>query len=298
MHRFGLIKKIIHFFIFTHLFLAACVTSLVVETYIILFGSVIDLRYPFFLFCSTLVLYSFHRVYRFNLDAADEELAERHKWIKRNKFLYFSISIAALCGVIYSVLFLVSIKIIVYLLPIGLICFAYTVPCIPSLRGWLRLRDIGGIKIILICLVLGLTTVLLPIIAYGKFSEALHPAVIFIFIRRMLFIFAITIPFDIRDVEFDRSIGTRTIPVMFGIANAKSMALSALLLFVVSAAVQYFFYQPAPFPYAFSISVSVLISAFMIIQTNEKRGDIFYSFGMEGMMLLQCLGVMIVHKFV
>src|SRR5205807_62994 len=145
--------------------------------------------------------------------------------------------------------------------------FAYTVPCIPSRKGSIRLRDVPGIKIAVISLVLGLTTVLLPVFVQDDLSLIKKPEVIMVFFRRILFIFAITIPFDIRDVKYDRENGTRTIPVVFGIHKAKIAALSALALFFVSAVLQYFIIPASNPYYSISLTISTVLSMAVIVLT-------------------------------
>ena len=113
----------------------------------------------------------------------------------------------------------------------------------------------------------------------------------------MLFIFAITIPFDIRDMEYDASIGTRTIPVVLGEEKAKKIALLTLGLFFALGILQYFILPGTKFRYAFSLGISVVASAVVVWKTNRSRKEFFYSFFAEGMMLLQCLLVMAANKF-
>ena len=292
----GFIKRLFYFFLFSNIFLGLCVTSLVFETYFILFHQIPELKYPFFLFCSTLTLYCFHRIYRFDFNADHDQLSERHIWIKENRILFFTVFALAIIGILISILFFISLKTVLYLSPIAAASFAYTVHCIPTSKGWIRLRDVPGIKIITISLVLGLTTVLLPVFIQDDLSLIKRPEVIMVFLRRVLFIFAITIPFDIRDVDYDEAQGTRTIPVVYGIAMAKIIAIIALFIFFISAVVQYFLIPNSNPYYSISLSISTGMSILAILLTNEKRKDVYYSFFVEGMMLLQCLLVMAVHK--
>ena len=296
MNMGSLIDRLFFFLLFSNIFLAICVTSLVFETYFILFHQIPEIKYPLFLFCSTLSLYCFHRLYRFDFSADRTQLSERHIWIKENKILFFTVFGLAIIGVLISILFFISLKTVFYLSPIAATSFAYTVHCIPTRKGWIRLRDVPGIKIITISLVLGLTTVLLPVFVLDDLSLIKRPEVIMVFFRRVLFIFAITIPFDIRDVDYDGANGTRTIPVVYGIAKAKTIAVIALFLFFISAAVQYFVIPNSNPYYSISLSISTGMSILAILLTNEKRKDVYYSFFVEGMMLLQCLLVMAVHK--
>lgn len=289
MYLRAIIQKLVSFFIFSNIFLALAVTSLVFETYLILFDGISDVKYPFFLFSSTLFLYCFHRVYRLGVRDKQERLAERHWWIQENTLLFYAVMAAAAAGVLVSLIWFVKLRTILFLLPIGLLSFGYTVPCVPTSQGWKRLRDIGAVKIFIISLVLALTTVLLPVLAYPDLPLSAKPAILFVFIRRMLFIFAITVPFDIRDMEYDRRNGTATLPVRLGIKRSKQLAIGALALFALLTGIQYFMLAGTSIFYVAALILSAVISSFVVMRTDEHKKDMFYSFYLEGMMILQCL---------
>lgn len=285
------IEKLAGYFVFTNIFLSLCVTSLVFETYLILYGTIPSLHYPLFLFCSTLFLYSFHRVFRFGAREENEKLASRHLWVVEHRTLFFTVMALAAIGISISILFFVRLSTLFYLLPVAAISFAYTIPCIPAKGKWIRLRDIPGIKIFLISLVLGLTTVLLPILDKGDLLLLQKPEMIYVFFRRLLFIFAITIPFDIRDMEYDKVKGTKTIPLLVGIKGAKSLAILALGLFAGLTFFQYFSADQMDAAYPSALVISAFISGIAIWNAKESSSDYYYSFLLEGMMLAQCLAI-------
>ncbi|MFL5752970.1 MAG: UbiA family prenyltransferase [Bacteroidia bacterium] len=292
------LKKIADAFIFTNIYLAVCVTSLVFETSIILNGKITDYKYPLFLFSSTLFLYCFHRVYKWNSRTTSEMAAERHLWLQRNKTLFYGVMILAGTMVITCLLFFVKFSIVLYMLPVALISFGYTIPFIPYKGKLWRLRDVPGIKIFLITLVLGLTTVLLPVLAYAHVNVLTRSDVVFMFVRRMIFIFAITIPFDIRDREYDALKGTRTLPVVLGIRRSKIIALVSLGFFLPLALIQDTFYTPVSIYYKLALAISIVPAVVGIIKCDEKRSDYFYSVFMEGTMLLQCLLIIAANTLV
>lgn len=291
------LKRFFDFLIFSNIFLSLCVTSLVLETSLMLQNRIGDYRYPFFLFCSTLVLYCFHRIYRSDFRTEHEKLSDRHRWVRDHPVLFFTVLFSAATGVVISAIGFVSFRTLVWLVPVGVISLAYTIPLIPWKGSLIRLRDIPGLKIFLIAFVLGLTTVLLPILAYSTPSALLHPEIIFIFLRRIFFIFAITIPFDIRDMEYDRQNQTLSLPVLFGERRSKLLGILALLIFCALGLLQYLFVSDTPLCYILALVLSACPSAWIILRSGEGKGDFFYSFCLEGMMLLQCLLVMLAHIF-
>jgi len=290
-------RRFFDFLIFSNLFLAFSVTSLVLETDWVLNNPKSNGRYPVFLFFATLFLYCFHRIYRSGRRAAAEKLAPRHRWVEANRFLFLCVLTVAASGTAVSVLFLIPLRTSLYLLPIGLLSLGYTVPFVPWKGTLWRLRDIPGIKILLISLVLGLTTVLLPVLSYTSPRALLQPQICFIFLRRIFFIFAITVPFDIRDMEYDRQQGTRTLPLWAGIRQSLLLAFGALAVFAGLALIQFFYSATLSLPMLMALLVSAFAAGGIIAYAGKERTDYYYSFFVEGTMLLQCLLIAGVHIY-
>jgi 4-hydroxybenzoate polyprenyltransferase len=289
------LTRLFGFLFYSNIFLSLSVTSLVFETELVLTGKINDFGYALFLFSSTLFLYSFHRIYRFNFRSENEKLSERHHWVKANPVLFYLIlTLAGIVSAVCALLFMTP-QSLFCLLPVALISFGYTIPCIPRNGNLIRLRDVPGIKIFLISFVLGLTTVYLPLLSTSNSHYLLSSEVMLVFVRRMLFIFAITIPFDIRDMEYDKRTGIHTLPVRFGISRSKYFAYSALFLFVMLDFIQYFGIDGTSPAYALALILSASLAAVVIYFAKPGRKDIFYSFFVEGMMLLQCLLIISAH---
>ncbi|HVA98540.1 MAG TPA: UbiA family prenyltransferase [Bacteroidia bacterium] len=290
-------KKTVDFFLFTNIFVAISVVSLVFETQLILYHSICDFKFPIFLFFSTLFLYNFHRIFHLKIIVKKSTLASRHQWLQENKKKFYGVLFFALFGEIYSLIYCINLNTFLWLIPVGIISFGYTVPFIKTSNGWIRLRDIRGLKIFLITFVLGLVTVFLPVIFYTNLSAFLHPEIQFVFFRRMLFIFAITIPFDIRDVDYDTQNNIKTLPILFGISTAKKMSYFALIVFTGLAILQYFIFPKTSLFYLAALCISVIPTSISIFKTEKNRSDFFFSFGLEGMMILQCILVILAYKF-
>src|SRR5258708_21742157 len=106
---------------------------------------------------------------------------------------------------------------------------AYTLPVLRFKGKRKRLREISYLKIITVAMMWSLLTVILPMQEYS-FHIASKLAVI-IFIERFLFVYSITIPFEIRDMKQELRYGVRTIPVIHGIKTSKRLGYVLLLLF-------------------------------------------------------------------
>ena len=91
------------------------------------------------------------------------------------------------------------------------------------------LRDIAGIKILIIGVVWSLTTVILPAIATGDFIVW---DLAILSLQRLLWVVVLTIPFEIRDLPYDR-ISLGTIPQRMGVRRAKLLGYLLLLVQVL-----------------------------------------------------------------
>ncbi len=113
------------------------------------------------------------------------------------------------------------------LLPLVLLTLAYEFPAIPGFGG-LRLRQVPYLKIFLIAGVWAATTVVLPVIHAGH--QVPVGSTLLLVLERFLFVFAITIPFDLRDRIYDRSQGLKTLPHKLGAANTQRLAVGCMVL--------------------------------------------------------------------
>lgn len=98
-------------------------------------------------------------------------------------------------------------------------------------------------------------------------------------ISRFLFVFAITIPFDIRDIKYDH-VKLKTIPIIVGITKAKAIAIIALLTLQLVSTYQFLNYN-LNFGYLIAIILSCIFSAILIRKSEERKSDFFFSFWVE-----------------
>lgn len=151
----------------------------------------------------------------------------------------------------------------------------------PVVRG-IKLREFGLYKIFLIATVWAVVTVGLPATQSDTFPP-IHE-VMWLFAERWLFIFAITVPFDVRDLTTDAQKGVRTLPSVFGWKKSLTAAVAALLGFTMLAfmrmgVMEMIGYAPA-----------ILMALGLILATRPHRNDMYYSFWMEGTMVVLAVG--------
>ena len=248
---------------------------------------------PLFFFTagSTLVIYNL------NMISGLKELqelgtdSERHHWCIRNaKPMKITLGI----GLVMAggpVWFLNPI-IWLFMIPLTLVALSYAAPIIRRKTQLIRIREIGLWKIFLIAIVWTGMTVILPAVQHEGMQQLTDPRSWWLAAERGIFILAITIPFDIRDLVNDAKKGVRTIPSSIGTFRAilLSLLLLALLLFLV------WWRLGLGGPLFHGYLISTLITMLGVSYATPNRSDMYCSFWIEGTMLLQvvCIFLLVV----
>jgi 4-hydroxybenzoate polyprenyltransferase len=245
--------------------------------------------YLFIIFFATLFEYNLHRFITIitNKEALN---SDKHKWVKKNLNLFYFLVFASIAGLI-CVAFLAKKEVLFALAPIALITVFYSIPIFGNKLNIFRLRDIPYIKIFLISFVWSASTIFLPIIQSSLSFAKSH--IIIMLAERFLFVFAITIPFDIRDLEADKQAGIKTIPLIFD--KSKSLALSNILLLIFFL-ISFFHYQvQGSWFIIYALGLSALIT-FMFLKMKTFRNLTYYYYGiLDGTILLQGLLVLVFY---
>ena len=168
---------------------------------------------------------------------------------------------------------------------LALLSLLYSLPVLPIRGQYWPLRHIPLLKIFLIAYVWTCVTVWLPLLAYNQniFSG---DAWLF-FLRRFLFVLAITIIFDIRDVERDRATGTVTLPGTIGVERARYFAWISLSLFAVLVAL-----IPGETD-CLALWLSAGATGYVVWHTHPRKSEYFFSVVADGMMVLQFLLILV-----
>lgn len=245
--------------------------------------------YLFIIFFATLFEYNIHRLITLltNKEALN---SEKHRWVKENlnKF-YFLVFISVLGFAVGS--FMAKTEVLIAFAPIALLTMFYSIPVFRSRKYLFRLREIPYLKIFLIATVWSTSTILLPIVQTDiRFSKA-HVAIMLI--ERFLFIFAIAIPFDIRDLEADRQAGLKTIPMLLNEKKALNLSYFSLLAFFL---ISFFHYQNRNewfLIWALGISAATTFLFLWSVKIRKMK-DYYYGI-LDGTMLLQGLLVLVFY---
>lgn len=277
-------KKIIDFLVFSNVIVATPITCMAYETYLIA-GASPDTPLLCFIYFASLLLYGFHRIHGlFDIDI--ELYSTRHHWARRRYSWMVGVLAIALTGTLVSVYFLER-SLLLALIPAALISVAYSVPALPLGQRTMRLRDIPMVKIFLIAGVVSYVTVMLPFLTFPSGNDLVSADLWMLVISRFFFLLAITIPFDIRDVRFDREWGVQTMPLKYGIKKAKRIALVFLFLFLGVAGMHYLLGTWMSLPILMALAASLLATVPVILQASPKRSEYYYSLVLEGTMVVQ-----------
>jgi 4-hydroxybenzoate polyprenyltransferase len=143
------------------------------------------------------------------------------------------------------------------------------------------------LKLFIIGAVWAGSTVLLPILEIegNGLLNISNKETILLFFTRFLFIVAITIPFDIRDLFQDQSNALRTIPVIFG--EKKSLFLCQL--FLATSLILLFVYTEKLDTNFWAIALSIFISGWLILKSRWEKNEYYYFFLLDGTMILQLI---------
>ena len=269
------VLKILDFLVVTNVYVATGTFSLTWLSLQFYGNDKIDLA--FFVFFSTLFTYNFIRLARVQ-HMIKEGDSTRHKNIFRFRaFLWFFSIISAIAAFIF---FLRVDESIYYpLLFMGLISIAYSLPVYKKQGIWLRLRDMPFIKIFIIAFVWAIVTSLFPM----QVSDV--PINWLVVIERFLFVFAITIPFDIRDLRFDAE-NLNTIPQVFGIKKARYIGLVAIVIAEALLFYNYFFFGMYSLFSALAIYISYELSAVLVYKSHPSLTERYFTLGVEGTSIL------------
>ena len=169
----------------------------------------------------------------------------------------------------------ISIDTLVYLLPFVLLTVLYAIPIFPNSKN---LRSVAGIKIFIIGTTWAGITVLVPVIYV---EGTLGFDMIIEVIQRFLFIVVMMLPFEIRDLKYDKR-ELKTIPQKIGITRTKVFGSILLVIFLSLTA----FKKELFFEEIFSVVIITIISLLFLWATEKKQSEYYCSFYVESIPII------------
>lgn len=177
-----------------------------------------------------------------------------------------------------------------YLIVPGILTILY---CVPLLRRQKRLRDIGVLKIFLLATVWTWATVVLP---FSEASIPLQTEHFILFAERWLLVFAVSVPFDIRDMQYDKASKVLTLPVLIG--KSSSIILSKLSLLLMGACS---LWLRSSGVYSWASIVAIVVSSAicwkLIDRSVEAQTEMLYFAGLDGIFIWLPISMAMAHFF-
>ena len=260
-------RKIIEFLVYSNLWISTGAFLFGLLFYI-LAEIQIDYHTLGFLFSATILTYTFQRYMKIHY--SELLVGPRMKWMLDNLiFVKVLLFLSSLSTVFFSVY--LSLPSLITLFILGAISFFYAFKFkLTSKRT--NLRDIPGIKIFLIGLVWALSCAIIPAVE----AEMLNFKTWTISASFFLFIVGITIPFDIRDIDFDE-VNKMTIPQVIGEMRSKILA---SLIICIS-----FWLMDTSFQFIIASISGAFLSVTLVLLSKKNRDELFFSFVLDGLLI-------------
>ncbi len=250
-------------------FIALCSACMALGS-IVLLKAPADMPLTVLVFFSTIVIYTVDRL-RPTLEDSTAPGPRLIAYLTQKKSVQ-AMLVIGLVGLVVSVFFQ-RFEVLLALVPLGVLSFWYTVPV-----GVFRLKDIPYLKTFIVAGVWTVVTAWLPIWRPDTPIDLAFGMHLF---TRFLFMSAITLPFDYRDRDRDRAAGIKTLPQRLGTTGTKMLSFVLLALFAGLHGVHH---SPQIF---LGSALTAGFTALIIAAMSPERGDVYYSVGVDGTMVLQ-----------
>lgn len=277
------VEAFIRFVIYSNLWVALAVGAWSFQT-LMLLGEQTQWPLAAFTASATFFTYNYQRYQK--IAQHNKRLSDRNNWISTHALWvkYFSWAGAIISLFFARHLLLRDLWILIFPAVLSLL---YVLP--KSLQSFgQNLRDIPYIKIHVIAISWVISCLSLPFIHTLGPGALLGHTHLWLMAEKYLFVLAITIPFDIRDLQHDEA-DKKTIPQLLGVKKARTSALTAMALsFAISSWVFYQieFYNAAQW---WSILISDGIGITLIALTHPRRKESFYAGWLDGIPIFQLL---------
>lgn len=172
------------------------------------------------------------------------------------------------------------------LIVLSAISMMYALPLLFWTNGKTSLRDYGVIKPFVLGVVWGLTTALLPLL---ELDRSLTTNDFWIVLERVVFLIAICVPFDIKDMEFDAAtMKYQTLPNQIGTKATRTIAvIGVVVAWNVSMNRWLFVTDGIVFWELVAYSLSYIAAIVLLLRVDDNSNEYYYTFWLDGLLLLQ-----------
>jgi hypothetical protein len=226
----------------------------------------------FFLALSTFVSYNSICFLKYNSGLLK---AAMHSWISSHYILLILLNLIASIKVVVFVFQLSLVELLV-LFPFAILTVLYMLPVFSFKGISYPLRKIPGLKIFCIAISWAGLVTFFPLVE--KAVPIGIDSVLF-FVQQFIFVLVLTIPFDIRDMNFDAK-ELKTIPFIFGLDTTKRIAFFLLLTINIVSVVFFNFNE------VIVLCFISLVLTILIWNSESRQSKYYASFWVEGIPIL------------
>ncbi len=219
----------------------------------------------------------------------------RVRWFFAHYRLMVTFTIVSLLSLI-PLFFIITTESKILLIFLSVLSFGYGLPLFSVGDHKFGLRNIPGLKPFLITLVWTMSCVLFPVLEsmHNHLTDISMRDTTILIAKRFLFIGALTIPFDIRDLFDDRKVGLKTIPVVWGEKNAYLFCQVLLAGYIV---LMFLFRQNGFSLDFFALTLTMFLTGWLIFKSAWEKNEYYYFFYMDGVLILQYVMVVVFSSF-
>lgn len=276
-------STLLDFYLFSNFHIAFCAVALTDVTRI-LFDFHLRTELYVFVFCGTFFLYNLQRLPAAFTDVNVKREFKRHSWNTENRKVLFGISVLAAIAAAWAFFQLYRRTQIIALVPAAL-SVAYAFPSLFWKGRWMKIREIPGIKIFIVGIVWGMSSVWVPAAADDSFPQWNSLEVNIWMIACSVMIVAITIPFDIRDLYYDGH-KLKTLPAIFGLRKVKLIGIVLMLLSVAGIIMTEHLSTLVTMRHVIIYLIWSVITCGVIAFSHPTRHEYYYSFLIDGLMIV------------
>jgi 4-hydroxybenzoate polyprenyltransferase len=284
-----MLLKLLKFIVNSHIFLALAAASITLATQAQLgFQPKID-AFVAMIFLATVFDYNLHRYLTLKIIPESMQI-KKNSWAAGNFSVLKAVIIISF-ALLVSSLFFLRVNTLFLIVPFATLTLLYSVSYLKNRWNGCWHKKIPVVKTVLLAFIWAASTAFL--VSLSRENTINTSGIILISLERFAFIFAIAIPFDIRDMEVDRKSGINTIPIAFGPARAiqiSNISLGIALLIAIS--------QYSEISSLYTLAAFILSIGITLILINSKKLRTLHCYHnsiLDGCVLLH--GILVVGSY-
>ncbi len=257
-----ILKQALNFYIDSSIHVALAVCALVGISFL-RFNLPIDTDLLLFVFFASITAYNFVKY------AGLAKLYHRSLTSHLKAIQIFSLG--CFLALLYLV-FLQSKLVLIICSILAVFTFLYAVPFLPNKKN---LRNLKSLKIFIIAFVWAAVAAFLP---WQNLENLLQVEVFWLFIQYFLFVVSITLPFELRDLHYDK-LALGTIPQKIGVYKTKLLGVVSLMLVL---SIQFLVFKEN-WQIDISFFIICLLASLFLAFSSVKQKKYFASFWVEAL---------------